>query len=249
MTTIHDVVTFLQQKAPFETAEEWDNVGLLVGDKLSQIQTVYVTLDITDEIVEKAANAGAQLIVSHHPLIFDPLKTVCSDSVVYRLIQRGIGAICMHTNLDKCAGGVNDTLATALGLSDVVVGPDGMSRIGRFSSPISARDFADLVANVLNTSVRARIGSGVVETVALCGGSGADLVLPLLNEADAAVTSELKHHEWLSLSSEKTVVDGGHFETEVGVTAVLTCWLQERFPKLNIILGEQTSPYTTIVKE
>ncbi len=249
MNTVQEIVTFLRGKAPFEMAEEWDNVGLLVGDEKAVINTVYVALDITDEVIDKALVAGAQLIVSHHPVIFDPLKSVLANSLPYRLVSNGLSAVCMHTNLDKCAGGVNDTLAAALGLADVQVGPDGMCRIGHLMQPMTGEAFADHCANVLGAAVKAHIGTDTVKTVALCGGSGAELVLPLLETADAALTAELKHHEWLALSPKKTVIDGGHFETEVKVAAVLTEWLTARFPSLNVILGEQTPPYRTRTKD
>ncbi len=249
MITVQDVVAFLQQKAPFETAEEWDNVGLLIGDATAQVTTVYVALDITDEVIDNALAIGADLIVSHHPVIFDPLKTVLAHSVPHRLVKNGLSAVCMHTNLDKCTGGVNDTLAAALGLTDVQVGPDGMCRIGRLPDSMTGELFAKHCTKVLGTAVKAHLGTATVQTVALCGGSGGELVLPLLKTADAAVTAEIKHHEWLGVSPEKTVIDGGHFETEVGVAAVLTAWLQAEFPALTVILGNQTPPYRTIAKD
>ena len=249
MTTVQEIVAFLREKAPFEMAEDWDNVGLLVGDKRAVTDTVYVALDITDEVIDNALKVGAQLIVSHHPVIFEPLKTVLKDSVPHRLVANGLTAVCMHTNLDKCTGGVNDTLAAALGLTDVQVGPDGMCRIGRLAMPMTADAFAKHCATVLGTAVKAHLGTDAVQTVVLCGGSGADLVLPLLETADAALTAELKHHEWLGLSPVKTVVDGGHFETEVGVVSVLTAWLQVQFPSLTVIRGEQTPPYRMIMKD
>lgn len=249
MSTVQEIVAFLREKAPFEMAEEWDNVGLLVGDESAAVNTVYVALDITDEVIDNALKAGVQLIVSHHPVIFDPLKTVLMGSVAHRLVSNGLSALCMHTNLDKCVGGVNDTLAAALGLAEVQVGPDGMCRIGRFEQPMTGEAFAVHCTNVLGTAVKARIGTDLVQTVALCGGSGAELVLPLLETADAAVTAELKHHEWLGLSTAKTVVDGGHFETEAGVVSVLVAWLRAQFPSLTVILGEQTPPYRIFVKD
>lgn len=246
MTTIRDITSFLHKKAPFETAEDWDNSGLLVGDSEAPVHTVYLSLDITDETVSGAVDAGAQLMISHHPVIFDPLKSLPSDSTVYRLAREGIAALCVHTNLDKCAGGVNDVLAKTIGLVDVTVSEDGMSRIGRLENAMTATEFANCVSARLRTAVRAKLGTTEVRTVALCGGAGAELVLPLLKEADAAVTSELKHHEWLGIDACKTVIDGGHFETETGVMAVVAAWLREEFPELTVIVGEQEPPYQTI---
>ena len=104
MMTVGDIYDYIQQKAPFETAEPWDNSGLLVGDRHAEVSTVLVALDITTATVEQAVKMGAQLVVSHHPVIFDPLRTVTPDLPVYRLVRSGVAALCAHTNLDKTAG-------------------------------------------------------------------------------------------------------------------------------------------------
>lgn len=109
----------LNSLAPFATQESWDNSGLLVGDPGAEVKTALVVLDITAEAVREAREIGAELIISHHPVIFRPLKKVESGSVVWELAQAGISAICAHTNLDKARGGVNDCLAAALGLEHV----------------------------------------------------------------------------------------------------------------------------------
>lgn len=246
MTTVQQICDLLHAKAPFDTAEEWDNSGLLVGDKAVAVSTVYVSLDITAQTVARAAAAGAQLMVSHHPVIFDPLKALPATHLVYQLVKQGIGALCVHTNLDKAVGGVNDQLALQLGLDDIRVAPDGMSRIGQLSTPMTADGFSRHVSAALATAVRARVGTDTVRTVALCGGAGADLVLPLLSQADAAVTGEVKHHQWLDIDPAKTLIDGGHYFTENGVVAVLAAWLREAFPDMTVIQGEQAVPYITL---
>lgn len=112
--------------APFHTQEKWDNSGLLVGRGDAPVTGVLLTLDITPAAVEEAVRQGAELIVSHHPVIFQPLKRLDPDSPVYRMVQNGISAVCAHTNLDKAYGGVNDCLSERLGLKNVrVFGVDG----------------------------------------------------------------------------------------------------------------------------
>lgn len=243
---ISEICTFLQQKAPFETAEEWDNSGLLVGAPDAETDTVVIALDITDDVIDAALTVGAKLIISHHPVIFDPLRTLTADSIPYRLAREGIAALCVHTNLDKATDGVNDCLARRLGLQNVRVAADGMSRVGELSEVLTAEAFAAFVAETLNTAVRVRAGENAVRTVALCGGAGADLVLPLLGEADAALTGEVKHHEWLAVPRGKTLIDGGHFHTEVAVIDQLADWLRETFPSLGVILHRTDAPYYTI---
>ena len=131
MTTIQEAFAFLNRLAPLGTAEEWDNVGLLVGDGCEPVQRLMVTLDITASAVHQAVRQGISLIVSHHPVIFEPLYCLSSDSIPYRLACHGIAAICLHSNLDRATGGVNDELAAVLGLRDVCPAPAGLARIGR----------------------------------------------------------------------------------------------------------------------
>ncbi len=246
MITVKGIVDALQEKAPFETAEPWDNSGLLVGDREKVVSTVLVVLDITSDTVDQAVKAGAQLIISHHPVIFDSLKRLPTHHPAYRLAQENIAAVCVHTNLDKAMGGVNDHLAHMLELTDISVAGDGMCRLGKLSRPMTAEEFAHHVSHRLQTAVRLRAGTDIIRTVAVCGGAGGDLVLPLLDTADAALTGEVKHHEWLCVPAGKTLADGGHFATEHGVTAVLAAWLRETFPSLAIVIGEEDPPYQTV---
>lgn len=243
---ISEIIAFLQKKAPFETAEAWDNSGLLVGSPDAETAAVVIALDITDDVIDAAVNRNAKLIVSHHPVIFEPIRALTAHSIPYRLASEGVAALCVHTNLDKAAGGVNDCLAKRLGLRNVRVAADGMSRLGELPEAVTAAAFAALVADTLHTAVRARTGGDAVRTVALCGGAGADLVLPLLGEADAALTGEVKHHEWLAVPQGKTLVDAGHFPTEIAVVDQLAAWLREAFPSLTVTVHRGDTPYDTI---
>lgn len=241
-----EIMELFQQKAPMETAESWDNSGLLVGSADADVHTAVVSLDITPEAIDCAVACGAELIVSHHPVIFSPLPALTTDSLPYRLAQAGIAALCLHTNLDKADGGVNDCLAARLGLQQVRCAPDGMSRIGDLSQVLEATAFAALVAERLQTVVRVRAGDAPIRTVAVCGGAGADLVLPLLEQVDAAVTGEVKHHEWLAVPSGKTLVDGGHFSTEAVVVERLAQWLRQAFPAMTVVIHRGEAPYFTV---
>ncbi len=244
--TVQDIYCVLDQKAPFSSAEEWDNSGLLIGNATSPVNGVVVALDVTDDVIDYAVKKKAALIVSHHPVIFDSLTSVKADSVVYRAIQAGISVISAHTNADKATNGVNDALCDVLGLSDTVVTEDGLCRIGTLPASMSAEVFADYVAQCLGTAVRIHKGTEEIRTVAVCGGAGADLVIPLLQKADAAVTGEVKHHEWLSVPSSKTLVDGGHYATEVHVVNRIADWIQNAYPSLSVLPYLGAAPYQTI---
>lgn len=246
--TVGEVYAFLQHRAPFETAEAYDNAGLLVGSAEMPADRILVTLDITPAAVRAAAERDAGLIVSHHPVIFHPLRRLSADSVPFLLASNRIAAICAHTNLDRAAGGVNDLLATALGLSGVQSAPDGICRIGTLPRPMSPEDFAAYVGGRLGTPVRMREGDTLLERVAVCGGAGGDFLIPLLQEggAGAAVTGELKHHEWLALPSGVTMVEAGHYHTEICMAEGMARWLREAFPSAEVTVFPGEPPYRTV---
>ena len=245
--TVGDILDFLQEKAPFEAAEEWDNSGLLAGSREQPAGRVLSALDITGDTVDAAVRLGAGLIVSHHPVIFRPLRRLDADGVPYRLAREGIAAICAHTNLDKAAGGVNDTLASLLGLREVRTAEDGLCRFGMLDSPADGGIFAATVGKALHTAVRFRAGRRPVRTVCLCAGAGGDYLLPRLAEADAFLTGELRHHEWLEAAAAGvTVVEAGHYATEAPVVDTLADWLSAAFPALSCIPYYGGAPYTTL---
>ena len=243
--TIQDIFTFLNDRAPMDTAEGWDNPGMLVGDPRREVTRVLVALDATDGAVDTALAVGAELIVTHHPVIFAPLKRLSAQSIPYRLAAAGIDLIAAHTNLDKAAGGVNDTLAARLGLTDVVVAADEYTRIGTLAEETSAKDFAAHVAAVLDTAVRYS-GDKTVKTVAVCGGSGGDFMLRCIGAADAYVTGEVRHHEWLAAAGQINVIEAGHYATEVPVVDTLCAWLTEAFPNLTVIPYRDGDPYSVV---
>lgn len=243
--TIQTIFDFLQERAPLDTAEGWDNPGMLVGDPHREVTRVLVALDATAGAVETAQAVGAELIVTHHPVIFAPLKRLAADSIPYRLAAAGIHLIAAHTNLDKAEGGVNDTLAARLGLSEVTVAPDGYTRIGRLPAPMTARDFAAHVAAALDTAVRYS-GEKTVQTVAVCGGSGGNFIAACEGAADAYVTGEVKHHEWLDTAGHINVIEAGHYATEVPVVDTLTVWLTEQYPDLTVIPYRDGDPYSVV---
>ena len=250
MVTVDDIARRLSAYAPAETAEEWDNVGLMTGSRKAQVSAVTVCLDVTDEALDFAQKAGASLIVTHHPLIFHPVRSVRTEDLLYRVIRSDMAVLSLHTNLDKAAGGVNDTLAEKLGLCGVTPAPDGMCRLGRLPSPMTAADFAAKTAGVLHTAVRFCDGGRPVERVAVCGGSGGDLLLPLCGKADAVVSGELRHHEWLALRrAGVTAVEAGHYATEVGVIETVAAWLTADFPELSVTVFSGEEPYRTCMPD
>ena len=245
---IRDIVAFLNEKAPLDTAEEWDNPGLLIGSPAAPVERVLVALDATPAALEAARRMDAQLLVTHHPVIFRPLRALDAAAVPYQAAAAGIAVVSAHTNLDKASGGVNDTLAALLGLTAVQPGEDGMSRIGLLPAPVDARTFAAQVGARLHTAVRVN-GDRPVQRIAVCGGSGGEFIPALSTRADAYVTGEVRHHEWL-LAEEQglTVLEAGHYATEVPVVDTLCRWLGEAFPRLTVAAFRGEPPYETITR-
>ncbi len=242
--TVQDVYECLDGVMPFASAEDWDNVGLLVGSPAMTVSGILVTLDVTSAAIAEAQRVGANLIVSHHPVIFSPLKAVAAEHAVYRLAASGMAVISVHTNLDKDS--VNDVLAARLGLCEVTAAADGICRVGRLSQPLAAREFAARVGELLGASVRVN-GDMPVTTVALCGGSGGDCMPAFYGVADAFVTGEVKHHEWLDAAAHGLmVVEAGHYATEVPVVEPLAQRLQTVFSTVTVTAFADTAPYITV---
>ena len=170
--TVQSVLQVLQQYAPVELACDWDNVGLLVdaGRPVSRIATA---LDITPAVVAEAAQNGCELIVAHHPVIFHPFKRIEAGDVPALLLQNGISAICMHTNLDAAPGGVNDTLAGLLGMTETEVFAEGCGRIGRLETPTTAEALARRCADLLGSHPQYVEADRPVARLAESAGQGA----------------------------------------------------------------------------
>lgn len=242
MSTVFDLYSAIDQFAPFSLSMDFDNTGILVGDRHQPVSKVLLALDCTMDVVNYAKEIGAQLIITHHPVIFHPIKRVNEDNVVYHLIRSQIAVISAHTNLDIAEGGVNDVLAQAIGLQNIsgleLLDPAAQSYLGRIGillNPISASEFAALVKESLHArSVKFADAGNKIQKVALCSGSGADcLASALAAGADALLTSEVKQHEYLNAAAAGiSIFDAGHFDTEDIVTETLKEKLAGIFPDI-----------------
>ena len=259
MAAVIDVFRYLDELAPFSIQMDFDNAGFLVGRAGREVRRILVALDITAEVVEEAAGLGAELIVSHHPVIFHPAKRVTdadpTGRVLLALIERGIAAICAHTNLDAVAGGVNDALAAALGLEDVELlehggtAPNGRAYgIGRIGTLPGAAPyvpaFAQQVKQALGANgVRYVDARRPVRRVAVGGGACADM-LPQVKAlgCDTFVTSDVKYNGFLDARDMGVnLIDAGHFPTENVVCPVLAGWLAKGFPGVEVVQSQRHS--------
>ena len=240
MATTNDIYAEMQRYAPLELAESWDNPGLLV-DCGREVSRVLVTLDITPEVVEEAAAGGCELIVSHHPVIFSPLKKLTPRDVSFQLVQKGISAICMHTNLDAAEGGVNEVLA---GEVDPITVPELARKAqavlgGRCNRPRSGPavqvKFADTGKTVKRLAVISGAGGSMFEDALAVG-------------ADCLLTGEANHHAAIdAVRLGLSLVAAGHYATEFPVCAAIADRLRTVFPELGVrVSGENRDPFTYI---
>ena len=248
MTVSMDIFKFIDSFAPFGSAMGFDNPGLLVGDGQEEVKKALLSLDITPEVVREAVSIGADLIISHHPVIFQPLKAVRPGTAVFLLVQNGIAAICAHTNLDMASGGVNDCLAQRLNLKNIRTLkeyensglPEALQ--GEMEREYAPREFAEFVKNALGCGgVRYADGGRPVKRVGLCGGGGADLLYDAAEAGcQAFVTGESKHN--ILIDAENlgvTFVDAEHFYTENVVIRPLGEKLKARFPDVAFTVSER----------
>ena len=252
MPKVIDVLNFLSSLAPQHYAMSFDNVGLLVGDGEREVSKILVSLDITAKVIDEAKSLGADLIVAHHPVIFEPLKRVVVGDItsnhVISLIENKISAICMHTNLDAANGGVNDVLADVLRISkDAVLEPIedvGIGRVGKLSSPMQFDAFLEFVSDALKTDgLRYLKVNDRVSKVAVGGGScGSMLSDAKAQGADTFVTADIKHSQWIEAEEMGlNLIDAGHFSTENVVIAPLAEKIAHKFGDISVEIAKNIS--------
>jgi len=255
MATTERILKALFCLAPPESKEEWDNVGLLCGHSDHEVWRILVALDPSMEAAEEAAARSAELLVTHHPVIFGSRTNVADGDPVGRtllfLIEHGIAAINLHTNLDSAPGGVNDCLAAALGLHNTSVlvpaGKDGQGReygLGRVgdTEEQSLSSFLPFVKKALSCAgLRYADGGKPVRRVAVGGGACADfLAQALAAGCDTFVTADVKYHEFCNAAAlGVNLIDAGHFPTENVVCPALAVFLRESFPEMQVFLSER----------
>ena len=251
MTTVNDILHCVETLAPRAMKMDWDNVGLLCGSKSAPVTKVLVALDPFEHVCREAADWGAQVIVTHHPLIFRPLPNVTDQTSIGRAIMmlccHGISAINAHTNLDQVSGGVNDVLAATLELENVsILNPRdgiGLLRCGEVAEqPLES--FLNHVKTRLHCEgLRYVSGGKPVHKVAVGGGSCADGMLEALAAGcDTFVTSDIKYNQfWDAHDLGLNLIDAGHFHTENPVVAVLAEKIAAAFPEIEVKISESHS--------
>ncbi|MBR1591667.1 MAG: Nif3-like dinuclear metal center hexameric protein [Ruminococcus sp.] len=251
---IKDIYDYLNELYPFDLQEKWDNSGVLTEGGEEECNTVILSLDITYPVICEADCKGADLIISHHPVIFNPIKKIEKFTPVYELVNRDISAICMHTNLDIAEGGTNGIILERLKNNFNVKNTEPFEEIGEnclgyiieLSEKISALDFGRKLKDIFGCEYirMTNNNSPLIGRIAFCSGSGGSMLgLAIEKNCDALITGDVKHDVWInSINNGRiTVFDCGHFHTENIVLEEIRRVLEEKFPNLDVEISENST--------
>lgn len=238
MATVNDIRMWIDSFAPYDTAQEWDNSGLLLGRKEDLVQGVLVALDVTEEVIEEAVKYGADLILTHHPYLFSSLKRITDETpqgaLLLNAAEQRISLLCAHTNLDMAKSGINALLCQILGIqASEEIAP---FLTGTISREMNLGEFLQLVQEKLGCYGLKYTGelNQTIRKVSVCSGSGSEFLQEAaLLGSDILLTSDAKYHDH-QLASQLGIAlaDAGHFETERIICPVLVQKLQKKFPEI-----------------
>ncbi len=210
--TVGDIYNVIDSFAPFSSQMEFDNAGILIGNRETPVKKIMVCLDVSLSAAREAKEKGCDLIVSHHPLIFNPLYSIDSDSLQAFLIRNNISLISAHTNIDASEKGTNAYLCEILGLQNVQ--QEGLLFKGELKEALLSEEFLKLVKNEIKTEKMRYVNPKRVKTVAICSGSGGDLLKDAAG-SDCFITGDVKHNVFIEAKNNgQMLIDAGHFETE-----------------------------------
>lgn len=263
--TVADVVTVLERRYPPAWAEDWDRVGLVLGEPDAPVRRILCVVDCVPETVDEAAEVDAQMIVAHHPLLLRGVTSVAPTTykgrLVHRLIRGGTALYTAHTNADVASPGVSDALAARLGLTDLRPlrpatgaaegGGRGAGRVGRLPAPMTLADLTRHAADVLPPTAWGVRAAGVpartVSTVAVCGGAGDGFLRDAAAAgADAYLTADLRHHPASEYLAEggPALLDAAHWATERPWLDDLATLLHDTLGVETIVSDLDTDPWT-----
>ncbi len=244
MARTSEIIKILEEYAPPELAESWDNSGWQVFYGNDNTSKVLLCLSVTDEVINQAVELGCNLIVSHHPVIFKPLKVV-KDIKIIKAIQRGIQIYSLHTNCDKTNNGTSDLIAQKLGLKKTAVLNDFV-RVGLAPHEMSLEEFVSFVKlkfNVERIKLVNNARKSIIKTVAVCAGAGAEFIPDVEKyNIDAYITSEIKYHDALD-SRRAALLDIGHFESEKPFVEEIKKLLENRKERIDVVVAKEKTAW------
>ncbi|MGN0612301.1 MAG: Nif3-like dinuclear metal center hexameric protein [Porcipelethomonas sp.] len=250
MNMVSEIYKYIDSVAPFATQEKWDNSGLLTGNMNRKVSRVLICLDITGEVAEEAIDIGAELIISHHPVIFHPLYSLLDDEPACRLWKNGISAICVHTPFDCAENGMSDILMNIAGFEktdgilEILGGGDkpyGFGSVGISDVEYTPQQLAQKLRDVLGCRVvKFTDGGSTIKKAAFCTGSGGNLIEAAANcGADAYITSEVKHDQWhFARRKGISLFDCGHYHTEIIGMQRLRKMLEAEFANIEFVMSQ-----------
>lgn len=246
MTLTEDIFDTLCRIAPLTLQMDFDNAGFQIGRRKKEVRRVLLALDVTDAVVEEAEELGAELIVTHHPLLFSPLRSLTDLDPTQRraltLAEKGICLISMHTNLDIAEGGVNDVLIRLLGAEPEAALDEGCGRIGTLSHAIELEKFLLFCKQRLHVPVLRFVDGGkAVHKIAVMGGAGAgSLECAFKAGCDTYITADIKYHQFqLAAELGLNLIDADHFYTENPVILELARTLSVQFPDVDFQISKR----------
>ena len=252
--TIKSVSDYIEKIAPLNQSEDFDNVGLLIGNEMTEVKGVLVTLDTLEETVDEAIRKNCNLIVSFHPIIFDGLKKINGNSyvekVVLKAIQNNIAIYATHTALDNSNVGVSAKMCEVLGLKNynILIPKEdentGMGMIGDLPEPMQEEDFLKFTKKTFKTNgirFSSKIGKSV-KKIAVLGGSGSFAISNAIQKkADVYISADFKYHDFFKAEGKILLIDVGHYESEQFTKNLLVGYLTKKFTSFAIILSEKST--------
>ena len=256
-----DIIKKLETAAPEDFAQDWDNVGLLVGDRAQDITKVYIALDADEAAIAQAQACGAQLLLTHHPLIFSPLKKINTDQFisarVVELLRTGMSCYAMHTNYDAARMGV--LAAQRLGIPAEAPLGDlferrgcqyGIGSVGDTDNPLTLADLGAQVKDRFGLQTVKIFGdlSGQVQRVAMCPGAGKSMIPDALAQgAQVLITGDIDHHSGIdAVAQGLSIIDAGHYGIEHIFISDMQQYLNRELPQIEAAAQERRDPFVVI---
>lgn len=252
---VKDVMAVIEEFAPLALQEKWDNSGLCIGSPDDKVSSVLLGLDCTPELVDEAIACGADMIVTHHPLIFSGLKKISAEDLVgeavVKAIRAGICVYAAHTSADKVIAGVSGAMAARLGLKDVCILDEdgegtGLGVVGNLPEPMTAQDALELVKErfALKVVKSSKPVGCKIERVAMCGGSGGSLIgAARAAGAQLYISGDISYHNFFTPEGFM-IMDIGHYESEIEIVDILFSLIKKNFPTFAVRITQnmQSNP-------
>ena len=248
---VKDIISVIEDFAPLSIQEKWDNSGLCIGSPEDSVSSILLGLDCTPELVDEAIACGADMIVTHHPLIFSGLKKISSDDLVgaavIKAVKAGISIYAAHTNADKVLAGVSGAMAARLGLKDVrILDEDGegtgLGVVGELPEPLTAEQAIELVKERFSLKVvkSSRPVQGEIRRIAMCGGSGGSLIgAAKAAGAQLYISGDISYHNFFTPEGFM-LMDIGHYESEIEILDILFSLIRKKFPTFAVRITRNT---------